>query len=241
MSSALQRQQTKWVVFGLSIGLCGDLVLGIFYSFFPSLEQDPFAILPTDTAFYLVFLLIPLSIGIAILRSRLFDIDLINRTLAYGVLTVSVVGTYILVVGSLGAMFQARGNFLISLVATGVVAVLFQPLREWLQRAINRLTYGDRDDPYRIISRLGERLEATLIPDAILPTVVEAVAQALKLPYAAIELKEGEQFCLAATYGVSVSPSLRIPLLYQQETIGQLLLAARSPGESFSKIGRAHV
>jgi len=238
VSSALQRQQTKWVVFGLSIGLCGDLVLGIFYSFFPSLEQDPFAILPTDTAFYLVFLLIPLSIGIAILRSRLFDIDLINRTLAYGVLTVSVVGTYILVVGSLGAMFQARGNFLISLVATGVVAVLFQPLREWLQRAINRLTYGDRDDPYRIISRLGERLEATLIPDAILPTVVETVAQALKLPSAAIELKEGEQFRLAATYGVSVSPSLRIPLLYQQETIGQLLLAARSPGESFSAADR---
>jgi signal transduction histidine kinase len=87
-------------------------------------------------------------------------------------------------------------------------------------------------------SRLGERLEATLIPDAILPTIVETVAQALKLPYAAIELLEGEQYRLAAIYGESMSPSLSIPLLYQQETIGQLLLAARSPGESFSAAAR---
>jgi signal transduction histidine kinase len=161
-----------------------------------------------------------------------------NRVLVYGILTVSIIGLYVLVVSSLGTLFQASGNLLISLVATGVVAVLFQPLRTHLQSAINRLTYGDRADPYRILSELGKRLEATLIPDAILPTVVETVAQALKLPYVAIELKEGEQFRLAATYGASVSPLLRIPLLYQQETIGRLLLAARGLGNSFTSADR---
>ena len=51
-----------------------------------------------------------------------------------------------------------------------------------LQHAVNRLTYGERDDPYRIISRLGGHLEATLIPNAILPTIAETVEQALRLP-----------------------------------------------------------
>ena len=54
--------------------------------------------------------------------------------------------------------------------------------------------YGERDDPYAVISRLGTRLEATLAPDTVLPTVVETIAEALKLPYAAILLKEGESF-----------------------------------------------
>src|SRR5205807_2408465 len=150
----------------------------------------------------------------------------------------SIVGIYVLVVGALGALFQASCNLLISLVSTGLVAVLFQPLRERLQRIVNRLTYGDRDDPYRIISRLGEHLEATLTPDAILPTVAETVAQALRLPYVAIELKEEEAFRQVATYGTPIELSLRIPLRYQQETIGQMLLASRSPGESFSATDR---
>ena len=83
-------------------------------------------------------------------------------------------------------LFQARGNLAVSLLATGLVAVLFQPLRGRLQRGVNRLMYGERDDPYAVISRLGRRLEATLAPESVLPTVVETIAQALKLPYAAI-------------------------------------------------------
>jgi len=236
VSSALQRQQTKWVVFGVSIGLGGFLVLGIFSTFLSSLvPQGPLTNLITDTAYYLVLLIIPLSIGFAILRSHLFDIDLIiNRTLVYGALSASVVGLYVLVVGGVGSLFQARGNLLISLVATGLIALLFQPLRNRLQRAVNRLTYGERDDPYRIISRLGAQLEATLTPGAILPAVAETVAKTLKLPYVAIELKEEGAFRQVAAYGTPIEPSLRLPLRYQQESIGQLLLAARSPGESFS-------
>jgi len=61
--------------------------------------------------------------------------------------------------------------------------------------------YGERDDPYAVISRLGRRLEATLAPDTVLPTVVETIAEALKLPYAAILLKEGESFGTASSYG----------------------------------------
>ncbi len=77
------------------------------------------------------------------------------------------------------------------------------------------MTYGERDDPYSIISRLGEHLEATLVPDAILPEIVETVAQALRLPYVAIELREGDQLRLVASYGTLIEPSLQIPLHYQ--------------------------
>ncbi|MGI8650116.1 MAG: hypothetical protein ACR2KW_07025, partial [Rubrobacter sp.] len=78
-----------------------------------------------------ILLSVPLSIGIAILRYRLFDIDLvINRALVYGALTVFIVGLYVLVVGYLGALFRTGGNRAISLVATGLVAVLFAPLRD---------------------------------------------------------------------------------------------------------------
>ena len=83
------------------------------------------------------------------------------------------------------------GNLFISLLATGLVAVLFHPLRERLQQAVNRLMFGERDDPYRILSRLGSRLEATLTSAEVLPTIVETVAQALKLPYAAITWEQG--------------------------------------------------
>jgi hypothetical protein len=67
-----------------------------------------------------------------------------------------------------------------------MVAVLLQPLRAWLQRGVNRLYYGQRDEPYTVITRLSQRLEGTLAPEDVLSTIVNTVAQALKVPYAAI-------------------------------------------------------
>jgi signal transduction histidine kinase len=167
-----------------------------------------------------------------------------------------VIGIYVLIVGYLGALFRTGGNLPISLVATGLVAVLFQPLRDRFQRGINRLLYGERDEPYAVVARLGQRLEGTLAPDAVLGTLVETVAQALKLPYAAVLLTQGDGFVTAAEYPdqetrrqgdreqvtppVSVAPDLHValPLTYQGETVGTLLLAPRGPGESFSPADR---
>ena len=180
-------------------------------------------------------LLLAVFTCVAILRYRLYDIDrLINRTLVYGSLSACIVGTYMLAVVGLGVLFQARGNPAISLVATVVVAVLFQPLRGTLQRGVNRLMYGERDDPSAVTSHLGRRIEATLAPEAVLPTVVETIAQALKLPYAAILLKEGEGFRSAAAYGSPTAEPEALPLVYQREEIGRLVLSPRAPGEQFS-------
>src|SRR5207244_6547729 len=94
-----------------------------------------------------------------------------------------------------------------SLLGTGLVAVLFQPLRERLQRGVNRLLYGQRDEPYAVLSRLGRRLEAALVPEAILPGLVETVAQALKVPYAAVAVMGDDGgFAIAAAYGDAPRP-----------------------------------
>ncbi|HKH36781.1 MAG TPA: GAF domain-containing sensor histidine kinase [Rubrobacter sp.] len=184
-------------------------------------------------------LLLAVFTCVAILRYRLYDIDrLINRTLVYGSLSACIVGTYMLAVVGLGVLFQARGNPAISLVATVVAALLIQPLRSRLQRGINRLLYGERDDPSAVTSRLGSRLEATLAPEAVLPTVVETIAQALKLPYAAILLKEGEGFRSGASYGSPTTEPETLPLVYQREEIGRLVIAPRAPGEGFSDADR---
>src|SRR5258708_25946552 len=127
VSSSAQRQQTKWVVYGVVTTVLlftGVVLLG--QVFFEGPHLVP--LLVASTAIYSCELLIPLSIGFSILRYRLWDIDIIiSRTLVYGLLTAGIVAIYVLVVVSLGTMLQAQGNLLISLVATGLIAVLFQP------------------------------------------------------------------------------------------------------------------
>ncbi len=226
VSTLAQRQQTKWVIFGLSVAIVGFLVTITVITRFSHLIVGPLL--------YLFLLFIPLSLGVAILRSQLWDIDIIiNRTLVYSTLTACVIALYVLVVVLLGALFQASGNLLISLLATGLIAVLFQPLRE------RRLMFGERDTPYRVISHLGQRLEATLAPEAVLPTIVETVAQALKLPYTAIALQQDGAFVITATHGSAKNGLLHLPLNYQSEQIGELILAPRGHGESFTSADRA--
>jgi signal transduction histidine kinase len=239
LSTPVQRQQTKWILFSLTLGIASMLGWSFLENFIPSLNgslYDPVNAYLND----LGSLLFPISFAIAIMRYRLWDIDaIINRTLVYGALTASVAGLYIFVVGYLGALFRTGGNLLISLLATGLVAVLFQPLRGWLQRSVNRLIYGQRDEPYAVVARLGRRLESVLAPEAVLPTIVETVAQALKLPYVAITWQQDGVVVIAATFGEAVDELLHLPLSYQSELIGELVLAPRGPGESFTPADRA--
>jgi signal transduction histidine kinase len=230
------RQQTKWVVLGVTAGLGGMVVLALLGTVSPALgPSSPFGVLGVRSAQVFLLLLIPLSIGLAILRYRLWDVDLvINRALVYGALTACVVGIYILVVGYLGAMFRVGGSLTISLLATGLVAVLFAPLRDRLQGGVNRLMYGERDEPYAVLSRLGQRLEGTLAPGAVLPAIVETVAGALRLPYAAISLRREGGFETATEYGTPSGEPLVLPLAYRNEPVGKLVLAPRSPGERFT-------
>ncbi|QIN78669.1 sensor histidine kinase [Rubrobacter marinus] len=241
LSGAVERQQTKWVVFGFAAALAVYVaVILVFFVLLEPPQPGTFSNLAVGTVFYSSALCIPLSLGVAILRYRLWDIDvIINRTLVYASLTLSVVALYVLLVGGIGALFQARGTFLASLLATGVVAVAFAPLRDRLQRGIDRLMYGERDDPYRVLSRLGRRLEAALEPETVLPTIVETVAGALRLPYAAIAMRGEDGFEISASYGTPTGEGTVLPLSHGGETVGRLILAPRAPGEGFSPADRS--
>lgn len=236
-----QRQQIKWVVWSASLVAIGVmLAIGMLASGARPADFTPLLVVVAGT-----FLLYVASLTIAILRYHLFDIDLIiNRTLVYGSLTAVIAAIYIVAVGALAMLLRDTGSVIVSLLATGLVAVLFQPLRERLQRGANRLLYGERDDPYTVLSRLGQRLEATLETDALLPALAESVAQALKLPYVGISLREGDGFRMATEYGLARAPGAGagdaqaplecLPLTYQHETIGQLLIEPRARGEAFT-------
>jgi signal transduction histidine kinase len=231
----VQRQQIKWVVVAFvveTILLIGLNMLGRFWQ--PGLF-DLFRIIVYSPLYYAGALFVAVCLGISISRYRLWDIDfLINRTLVYSLLTALIVSLYVIVVGLLGTAIQGRSNLLISILATGLVAVLVQPLRDTLQRGINRLMYGERDNPVTVLSRLGQRLEATIAPDSILPALVETVSQTLKLPYAAITWGADHNGEVAASYGKPISDVIRLPLSYRGETIGQFVVAPRAPGEVFS-------
>jgi signal transduction histidine kinase len=179
------------------------------------------------------FPLLPITVGIAVLRYRLYEIDfVIQRALVFSALTASTIAVYVFTVGYLGTILHAQDSRMISLVATGIVAVLFQPLREGLQRLVNRLMYGDRDDPYVVLSRLGQRLEAALTPELVLPAIVQTVKDALNLPYAAIAVREAEgaELTVATAAGTPATESVTLPLMAQNEPVGELTLGLR-PGE----------
>jgi hypothetical protein len=229
-----ERQQLKWFAYACVLGI---VWFGV--STLLQLVQVPVGDLASNVLWGLDFAVFPIAVGIAILKYRLYAIDhLINRTLVYGTLTACVVSVYVVIVGALGVLFRSSENPFIAILATGLVALLFHPLRQRVQRSINRLMYGERDDPAAVLVRLGQRLEATLAPEAVLPTLVQTVQEALRLPYAAIALSHGETFEVAASTGKPVQDTLNLPLIYQGETVGQLRLAARTPGEAFSAADR---
>ncbi|CAN5839426.1 hypothetical protein BH23ACT12_BH23ACT12_09000 [soil metagenome] len=180
------------------------------------------------------FAFIPAAIGMAIIRHRLFDIDLlVNRSLVYGLLTAGVIAVYTATVTALGNTLGERGQTS-ALVATGLVALLFQPARERLQKAVDRMLYGDRGDPYAALAGLARRLEGNVEPDAVLPCVVQTIAQSLRLPYAAIQLCDGEEFRTIAQVGRSAGKTVPLTLTHQGRTVGRLLLAPAGAEETFT-------
>ena len=243
VSSEEERRRTRWVILSFAVGTAayfavtlGRVALGALgYG-----RAAEFLLFSVGTHLVQVSLLfIPVCVLLAVVRHRLFGIEVVvNHALVYAALTLCVVGIYVLVVGYLGNLFRVGDNLFVSLLATGIVAVIFAPLRDRLQRAANRLMYGMRDEPYAVLSRLGQRLEGTLAPGAVLPAIVETVAGALKAPHAAISLKLEDRFETAAEHGTPTGAPLVLPLVYNSETVGRLEVSPRAKGEPYAPSDR---
>src|SRR5215203_856272 len=150
VSSPAQRQQSKWVVFGLTLGIAGTFPSQLPVDLSLVGGDTPLTLLLLKMGFALSFMLIPLSIGVAVLRSHLFDIDvLINRTLVYGSLTATLVALYFVGIVVLQRLFVAltgEKSTLAVVASTLVIAALFTPLRRRIQSFIDRRFYRSKYD-----------------------------------------------------------------------------------------------
>ncbi len=173
---------------------------------------------------------LPAALAVALVRGEFLDIRAtVNRTLVFTSLTVLLLGLYATVVAAVAALV-GRSGLVATLPATGLVAVAFSPARARLQAGVDRLLYGDRGDPARVLGALGRRLEAAVPPDQVLPTIAETVAEALRLPYVAIRTTGSDTGWLACERGEPPEQPERVPLVHQGRPVGELLVGPR-PGE----------
>ena len=167
VSNPVQRQQIKWAVFGISLSLVLDIGLGL-SAFIPPLNQSGTLSEPIlNTLYPLALLPIPLSIGIAILRYRLWDIDsLINRALVYGLLTSLLGALYAgLIIGleSLAEAItgsQATQQPVVLVISTLAIAALFLPVRKRIQSIIDRRFYRRKYDAEKTLAAFSATLQS---------------------------------------------------------------------------------
>jgi signal transduction histidine kinase len=170
----------------------------------------------------------------AMLKFRRYGMSLVlNCLLVYATLTLLVVGSYVVIVALLSRMSAAVASWA-PLVATGVIALMFQPLRNKVQCGANRLLYGDRDNSYAVVSQLGRCLEQAVDSTEALPNIAEIVSEALQLPYVAIEVIGGEGQRLVAHHGQWVVEPDEFVITYQGQVVGRLLVSRRSPSHTLS-------
>jgi signal transduction histidine kinase len=210
-----ERLQMKWFAAAAVVAAIG-LVVGV-------------GIVPDGPAivFALLAPLIPIAAGIAILRYRLYDIDVvISRALRYTLLAAFITIVYVAIVVGAGLVSGSASSHIASIAATVVVAVLFQPVRARAERLANRLVYGERATPYEVMAGFSARVADTVSTDDVLPQMAEAAGRgvgaveavvrvALPVGGARVERWTGET-------GIRTGDPWTVRVAYQGEPVGEL-------------------
>ena len=202
VSTRMEQQQTKWVVFGIMILIAANSLLpAVFNFFFPTYSSQPY--IPSSVFIGLVnypimLLALPVTIGIAILRSRLWDIDvLINRTLVYGSLTVLLALLYTGLLIGLESLVhlvtgQAGQSAVVIVASTLAIAALFQPLRRRLQGIIDRRFYRRKYDAARTLAAFSATLRSEVDLQQLREHLVAVVEETMQPAYVSLWLpKDG--------------------------------------------------
>jgi signal transduction histidine kinase len=225
-----ERQQVRWLTFaGVVLVCCGV---------FAAAASGPF-----NDASFVAGLLgltgVPIAIGVAVLRYRLYDLGvLVNRTAVYAALSLAVTGVYVGTAVVAGTALNQAAGLVASLLATVLVAAAFQPLRTRIQQLVDRMMYGERRDPYGVLVGLTRRLQTTSDPMSVPELVVTTLHTTLGLDYAAIEVQDADGTLLVAARGTPVDDAERVPVSYQDEVVGNLLYArpARRAGRGTARL-----
>ena len=173
---------------------------------------------------------LPACLGIAVLRHNLYEIDpVLRRSLTYGLL-VSALGLAAVGLVALGGLLAGSGRPAVTVVVAVVIALAVNPVYRLVSKAVDRMLYGSRGDPYLVLSALSRRLAATTDPRQVLEALARAAAEMVRSPYVEAEAAGG---LLRVGQGSTQPVAISMPLVFQGATLGWLRLAARSPGEPF--------
>jgi signal transduction histidine kinase len=172
-SSGDERQQLKWLALTLSF-LGTTFLIGIPYW---TLTGEGTSLDLVENALVICLISIPVAIGIAILKYRLYDIDVvIKKTVVYAILGAFITVVYVAIVVGIGTLVGTGGNVFLSAVAAAAVSVAFQPARRRAQHVADRLVYGERATPYEVLSGFSERLAETYSVEDVLPRMARVLA-----------------------------------------------------------------
>ncbi len=197
VSSPLQRQQTKWVVFGLAVPTTVGVIVTVPTLIFPVLSS-PSSLYPLayNQVGILVPLFIPLSFGFAMLRSRLWDIDIIiNRTLVYGTLTVILTAVYVGLIIGLQALLRdiiSQDSGVAIVISTLAIAALFQPLRRRVQRIIDRRFYRSKYDAAKTVAAFSATLRQEVDLDQLREHLLAVVQETMHPAHVSLWLRPPE-------------------------------------------------
>ena len=199
-----ERQQLKWlatagaiVAAGYALAMAASLIGN------GSWSNDPLWLRIIQNGTLLSFALIPIAIGVAILKHGLYDIDVvINKALVFGVLAAFITFVYIAIVVGVGRLLGGgdRPNVVLSIAATTLVAVAFQPVRERVQRFANRLVYGRRATPYEVLSQFADRVGGAYDATRLLPLMAQTVGQGVGASRAEVWLATDDELVREAAW-----------------------------------------
>jgi signal transduction histidine kinase len=244
-SRGVERLQLKWLAAGAAVVAAGYIlfwVIGIGYTSDPTpplwsrVVQDGVAV---------SFGLIPIAAGIAILKHRLFDIDIvINKALVYGALVAFITAIYVGIVVGIGALIGSgdEPNLGLSLAATAIVALAFQPVRSRVQSLANRLVYGQRLSPYQAVTEFSSRIATSLSFEQVLPRMAEAAAKGVGGTRAGVKMflpgggtqaafwPDHTQTNSSDSFGPADRFDRTLEVIHQGEQVGEISVA-KAPGE----------
>ena len=251
-STGIERLQLRWLL--TAAAFVALLYSGMMFASLGSSwggDGDPGWLTWAQNLVIVSFSLIPLAIGVSVLRYRLFDIDLvINRAVLFGALAVFITLVYVAIVVGVGTLVGSRASPVLSAAAAATVALAFQPLRRRAQRLADRLVYGKRATPYEVLSEFSERVGQTYANEELLPRMARALGEGTGAARADVWVRVAEELRPEATWPQDVAPlparaassveegvvtgaSMSEPVRHRGELLGALTIEKR-PGENLS-------
>jgi signal transduction histidine kinase len=219
------RHQIRWLAYAASV-----MALFFLLSWLPGLGNDDGWGGAIQTIGAMSFMLIPVATGLAILRYRLYDIDVVIRKTLVIAVVVGFIGlVYVAVVAGVGALVGSSSNApLLSALAAAIVALVFQPVRARARRFADRIVYGKRATPYEVVATFGDQLAGTYAADDVLPRTARVLGEGVGAARAEVRMSFDDQMRSVASWPVDAveAPDDYVSeVRHQGELLGELAVA----------------